>query len=40
MCPVELIEDEIGIELYPHHCIGLPLVDVLDYHQEIITEND
>ena len=40
MSPKELIKDEICVELYPHHTIDFSLVDVLDQHQEVVSQYD
>jgi len=39
MGPVEAVVDEVGVELHPHHVVYLPPVDVLQHHQEVITDH-
>jgi hypothetical protein len=38
--PHELVEDEVGVELYPHHAVYLSLEDILDEHQEVVSQDE
>jgi len=39
MSPDKLVKNEIGVQLYPHHAINLPLKNILDQNQEVIAKD-
>ena len=36
----KLFEDEVSIELHPHHWIDIAPIDILYYHNEVVSQNN